>query len=172
MNIFGRKSVKEINSNDITSIFKLISILLLLCGFCHANCLEKISAKYSISEKLLWSIAIVESGVNPLAIGPINTNGTTDFGLMQINSSWIPKLEEYGIHKEDLFKPCVSVEIAAWVLAQNISTYGNTWQAVGAYNSVKLSSQIKYVDKVAKIFRNIRLEDIRNKYLQIAEGLK
>ena len=56
MNIFGRKLVKEKNRNDITSIFKLISILLLLCGFCHANCLEKISAKYSISEKLLWSI--------------------------------------------------------------------------------------------------------------------
>ncbi len=41
----------------------------------------------SIFSELLRSIAEAESGLNPAAINR-NSNGTYDFGVMQINSSW------------------------------------------------------------------------------------
>jgi len=54
---------------------------------------------------------------------------------MQINSSWLPKLRKYGIGVNELFDPCTSIQVGAWILAQNIQRLGHSWEAVGAYNS-------------------------------------
>jgi len=118
----------------------------------QASCLEVIASKYGVPPKVLLSIAIAESGANPHAIGSMNANGTIDMGLMQINSAWLPRLKEFGIKKTDLMKPCVSIEVAAWLISQNINRYGNTWKAIGAYNSGNIKYQALYIKRVADVY--------------------
>lgn len=88
-----------------------------------------------IDPALLKSIAIQESGLNLNAVNRSNKNGTVDHGPFQINSSWLPTLKRHGITVAQLYEPCPSAYVAAWLLADAISRFGPTWRAVGAYNS-------------------------------------
>lgn len=122
-----------------------------LIAFAHSSasafCFAEASARYGVPQWLLEVIAEVESSNNPKAIGQ-NTNGTQDIGLMQINSWWLPKLAKHGITRQDLFNPCTSVNVGAWILAENFKRHGMVWKAVGAYNAVTPAKQEIYVGKV------------------------
>ena len=120
------------------SIFLFPSLLL-------SFCFEEAGAEYGISPQLLWAIAKKESGFKPHAIN-YNSNGSFDFGLMQINSSWYDKLGHDRWMM--LGDACFNVKTGAWVLAQCISRYGNTWDAVGCYNSSKKSTRIRYANSI------------------------
>ena len=101
-----------------------------------ADCFEKYGAMYDVSAPLLRAICFTESGNNPNAVNANNSDGTIDYGLCQVNSWWLPRLEKYGITKEVLLKePCKNIEVSAWILAQNYETSGEGWLAVGAYNA-------------------------------------
>ena len=124
-----------------------------LCAALPAHaCWDEAAARYHLNSAVLYAIAQTESSLNPLAVGQ-NPNGSRDIGLMQINSAWLPKLAEYGISERDLFQPCTSIHVGAWLLARNIYRYGYTWEAVGAYNAVSPSKRSAYVKKVQ---RNLR----------------
>lgn len=114
--------------------------------------------EYGVNEYLLYAIAKTESSLNPKAINR-NKNGSYDVGLMQINSSWFPTLRKFGIAEEDLYDPCVSIHVGAWILADNMRRLGNSWNAVGAYNSSKPDLRVKYAQKV---YRNIPAEVLVN----------
>lgn len=114
-------------------------------------CLQAASTKHGIAYPLLRAIAETESSFNPNAVRrPFTAGGneTTDFGLMQINSGWLPMLAKHGISEKDLFAPCVSADIGAWILAQNFKSLGVTWEAVGAYNAVTPWKRVRYSTKV------------------------
>lgn len=112
------------------------------------DCIQEASHRYSVDANLLKAIGAVESGFNPGAIGK-NTNGTEDLGIMQINSSWLPRLSKFGITRDKLLnEPCTNIHVGAWILADNIRRLGPTWNAVGAYNAVTVSKREKYVHKV------------------------
>ncbi len=113
---------------------------------------EAISVRWGVSPFILYSIAKTESSLNPRAVNKANANGSEDVGMMQINSFWFPKLASYGISRNDLFDPCVSLEVAGWILSQNMDRHGNTWKAIGAYNAVTPSKQLKYAERV---FQNL-----------------
>lgn len=113
-------------------------------------CFASAAQRYQVWEGLLRAIAYVESGMNPKALGK-NPDGSEDIGLMQINSRWLPVLAEHGLRREDLFDPCVSAHVGAWILAQNIARHGNTWRAVGAYNAASESKRLKYVRRIASV---------------------
>lgn len=121
---------------------------------------ESVGAKYNIHPALLYAIAKTESGLRPNATGPRNANGTYDIGMMQINSSWLPTLAKHGITERHLYDPCVSLDVGAWVLAQNMSKLGNSWNAVGAYNAVTPSKRVTYAQKV---YRNIPAPYLANR---------
>lgn len=91
-------------------------------------------------------MASVESQFNPLAIN--KNSDTSDFGIMQINSSWLPKLEKYGVKKDDLFNACTNIQVGAWILSENIARLGSNWNAVGAYNAKSIDKRKIYVSKV------------------------
>jgi soluble lytic murein transglycosylase-like protein len=114
-------------------------------------CWEEAGAQYQVHPYLLYAIAKTESGLNPRAINR-NKNGTYDIGLMQINSRWLPTLRRHGVDEKQLYEPCTSIRVGAWILAQNIQRMGNTWEAVGAYNSSKPSLQLKYA---LRVYRNM-----------------
>jgi len=99
------------------------------------HCFDTAAERFGVNSTILRAIAYTESRMNPAAIGPTNRNGTYDIGLMQINSIHLPELESFGIKKSDLLNPCVSIHVGAWVLSKKVQRYGNTWNAVGAYNA-------------------------------------
>lgn len=112
-------------------------VLTLLCLTCtaQANCWQLAASRYHVDPLLLYAIAKVESGLNPDARN-INTDGSQDIGLMQINSRHLPALAAFGITERHLLQqPCTSVMVGAWILAGFIREKGYGWQAVGAYNA-------------------------------------
>ncbi|WP_229632083.1 lytic transglycosylase domain-containing protein [Pseudoduganella violaceinigra] len=112
-------------------------------------CWEEAAQWYRVNPYLLYAIAKTESGLNPAAINR-NKNGSYDIGLMQINSSWLPTLRKHGVQEKDLYDPCTSIQVGAWILSQNMQRMGVTWEAVGAYNAVSPEKRIKYAKKVQK----------------------
>ena len=113
---------------------------------------EEAGQKYNISPVLLWAIAKVESGFNPVALNR-NSNGTYDYGVMQINSSWHGQLGKD--HWAKLNDACTNVHTGAWILAQNIKSHGYTWEAVGYYNARNPAKRAAYVEKVKVVVKNI-----------------
>jgi soluble lytic murein transglycosylase-like protein len=129
----------------VTLSICLVVAGLLVCGSAFAFCFDQAGSAYGIHPSILWSIAKVESNFNPYAIN-YNSNGTYDYGLMQINSSW------YKVIGHQLWSglsdPCTNVFVGAWVLAQCIQKYGYTWDAVGCYNTSNPKKRNKYARKV------------------------
>lgn len=122
--------------------FFIIAILFFLSFSVKAFCFNEAGKKYKIDPALLKSIAIHESSLNNKAINNNkNKKGktlSTDYGLMQINSIHIPGLIKKGIikSKDDLLnKPCLNIQIGAWILAQHLQKCGVNWRCLGSYNA-------------------------------------
>lgn len=134
-----------------------ISICLFFLTFnVYADCWGYASKKYGIETRLLQSIAQVESGMNPKALGK-NNNGTKDYGLMQINSSHLKHLKDRGISASMLRQdPCISILVGAFILKDMVKIYGYGWEAVGAYNAglskYRGSMRLSYARKVWNIY--------------------
>lgn len=129
--------------------YALLWVFLLPC-VCFGFCFEDAGRLYAISPLLLETLAKVESNLNPNAINK-NANGSVDIGLMQINSTWMARL---NCRAEDLLtNPCTNVMTGAWVLRHCLDIYGYTWQAVGCYNARSAGKKINYAWKV---FRQLR----------------
>ncbi|KVT90665.1 lytic transglycosylase [Burkholderia ubonensis] len=104
-------------------------------GAAAQDCFTKAGERHGIDPLLLAAIAKVESAMNPRAMNH-NRNGTYDIGLMQINSSHLPRLIKVGVtHKRLIDEPCTSIDTGASILAGFIERHGYTWNAVGAYNA-------------------------------------
>jgi hypothetical protein len=83
--------------------------------------------KYALPAKVFSYIAWRESRCNPGAVNAkwengkivwtLNSNGSYDSGLLQINSSWFKTLrEQFGYDPEDLMNPAVNALFASWIL--------------------------------------------------------
>lgn len=121
----------------------------------NMNCWGLASARYDLNPYLLYSIALVESAMNPHAISRPNSNRTHDIGLMQVNSAWLSseRFRQAGITQEDLRNPCINIHVGAWVLKSNINSMGYNWQAIGAYNAWKnRDAQLRYANKVYTMY--------------------
>lgn len=115
-----------------------------------ADCFDDAASYHHVNPVILRAIAIVESGGNPNATNQ-NANGSVDMGEMQINSIHLPELARYGMGTADLFDGCKSVYTGAWILRQAIDRYGNTWAAIGAYNSSTPYYRDRYAAKVRSV---------------------
>jgi len=123
-----------------------IALCIVLLPFSASSmCFEEAGRGYSISPALLYAIAKVESNLNPGAVNR-NTNGSYDYGLMQINSGWYATL---GRDRwERLSDACYNVHVGAWILRQCIDKYGYTWDAVGCYNASSKPKRTAYAWKI------------------------
>lgn len=116
---------------------------------------DRSAKKYGLDPVLLYSIALVESQANPSAIAT-NKNKSIDHGAMQINSVHLPALARFGIHRGDLFNPCVNVDVGAWILRQCFDRWGVTWDGVGCYNSSNQPHRRIYAEKVERKYARLK----------------
>ena len=136
--------------------FIVLSLVLVITSAAHTFCFEEAGETYNINSDLLKAIAFIESSYQPHAVNRSNKNGSYDFGLMQINSSWAKKIG-YDLWME-LANPCQNVMVGAWILAGCIERHGYTWEAVGCYNTPDPRKQVKYITKVRKALREVMLK--------------
>lgn len=124
----------------------------LLCAapLARADCFEEAASYQHVNPWVLRAIAWQESRGRADAIHR-NNNGTIDYGRMQINSIHLRRLSSYGISRDALMHPCVSVYVAAWRLREMTNKYGNTWAAVGAYHSETPAERDKYAHAIHAI---------------------
>ena len=110
-----------------------------------AFCFDEAAREHGMNANLLRSIAHVESNNNPTAVNH-NGNGTTDLGIMQINSSWVKPM---GLDSQELLKnPCYNVKTAAKILRKCMDKHGYTWEAIGCYNAFNPYSRTRYSWKI------------------------
>ena len=117
------------------------ALLLALATEAYPFCFEEAGAQYGINPQILRAIAKVESNFNPRAVNK-NSNGTFDFGLMQINSSWAATLGKERWNS--LGDACSNTKTGAWILSMCMNKYGYTWKAIGCYNSQTPGKRDKY----------------------------
>jgi soluble lytic murein transglycosylase-like protein len=120
------------------------------------SCWEEAASRHNLDPVLLYAIARVETGARSGVVSG-NTNGSYDIGVMQINSSWLPRLAKVGITAQMLRdKPCLNVKVGAWILSDTINRYGMNWRGVGAYNATTDWKRARYARKVAAELRRIQ----------------
>ncbi|MBY8606294.1 MAG: lytic transglycosylase domain-containing protein [Burkholderia sp.] len=133
----------------------LLALLPSLTPVAHAECFAEAAAYQHVNETILRALAWQESHDNVNA-KRVNTNGSIDYGLMQINSIHLTTLSTYGITSHTLMDPCASVYIAAWHLRKMMLKYGNTWKAVGAYHSQTPAERDRYAAQVRVIVQRMQ----------------
>jgi hypothetical protein len=114
---------------------------------------EEFCAKFDVPVKLAKAIAMQESSMNPWAVmdnatrrsfmfktreealkyanTAFSEKKSFDIGLMQINSTWLRKLE---VSPAEALEPRFNVLLGVGILALEIERHGLTWQAVAAYH--------------------------------------
>lgn len=127
-------------------LFSLTAALLTPEVMANNVCINLAAEHYNIPPALLDAIASVESKHDPRKVA-VNMN-SYDVGYMQINSYWWPLLKQHGVKINDLFHACTNIYWGAWILSQEISRYGLTWKAVGAYNAKTPEKQKIYAWKI------------------------
>jgi len=133
-----------------------IAIWALLSSQAHADCIAAAAAYHRIDIQLLQAIVMQESSGRAEAVNCANANASCDYGLAQINSIHLERLNRFGVSKQDLFNPCVSAYVGAWILGENFDRLGVTWDAVGAYNAASPAKRAAYANKIQAKLNAIR----------------
>jgi len=111
------------------------------------ECINQAAVNYHVPAALIISILGVEGG--RVGMAKPNTNGTYDYGPMQINSIWLTKIKPYGYTVEKVqYDPCVNVMVGTWILGTNIANSPDFWRGVGGYHSYTIPLNQAYQYKV------------------------
>lgn len=132
--------------------------MLLACAPAHADlgaCFEHAAQRRHLDVNLLLAIGHVESRYRPWEVNA----RTGAIGLMQIMPFHLKWLQRYGIERSDLLDGCTNINVGAFLLADFIRMYGNTWRAVGAYGAGiaadKEKARIEYAELVEHTYEQL-----------------
>lgn len=118
-------------------------------------CMIQAADHYQVPVPLLRAIQTVEGG--RIGMANRNTNGSFDYGLMQINSSWLDELRPYGYTAETLRNDgCANIAAGAWVLSWCFAQEQGYWEAVGCYHS---PTQWRAREYAWKVFRALKRQN-------------
>lgn len=115
----------------------------------NADCFDDAAHFQQVNPWVLRAIAAEESSFRP-SIVTNNTNRSVDRGLTGTNSVHLPELAKFGIGASDLFAPCKSIYVAAWLLKKKMNKHGNNYIAVGAYHSETPDKRDIYANKIRR----------------------
>ncbi len=117
------------------------------------ECINQAAVTYYVPAQVIISVLNVEGG--KVGMASPNTNGTYDYGPMQINTIWISKVAAYGYTQQQIqYDPCINVMVGTWILSNKIaetlaqSSGGGYWQGVAGYHSRTPSLNESYQNKV------------------------
>ncbi|WP_186436714.1 lytic transglycosylase domain-containing protein [Thiomonas delicata] len=115
------------------------------------ECFSHAAQTYGVNAKVLMAIAWHESHFLPWRVHR-NSDGSTDYGVMQINSRNLPAL---GLTTQTVMQPCTNILAGARLYGRAVRRYGNTWAAVGAYHSTTPALQQRYAQDIQQNFNVI-----------------
>lgn len=116
------------------------------------DCFAQAGQQYGVDPDVLIAIAWRESHFTAWK-SHRNTDGTIDYGLMQINSR---NLSALHLTPQSALAPCASILGAARLYSGEVRRYGNTWNAVGAYHSTTPALQQRYARDIWATYTVIR----------------
>ncbi|WP_333678127.1 lytic transglycosylase domain-containing protein [Dyella sp.] len=134
----------------------------------RADCIDEAAYYHQVHPYVLRAIAYQESQMRA-DVTHVNTNRTTDYGVMGINSVHLSELSGFGIAREQLLDPCVSAYVGAWYLRRKMEKYGNSWRAVAAYHSETPDIGAAYVVKIQGLLTTWGVPDPETPDLSIAK---
>jgi hypothetical protein len=125
------------------------------------TCMALVASLYNLPPRVLPSIHAVEGGA--VATVHLNTDGTEDLGLMQINTRWLPFLSrytqspEYVVRQNLLARACYNIAAAGLIMRIYLDeTKGDLMRAVGNYHShtpsLNQAYQAKVMQSAARLF--------------------
>jgi soluble lytic murein transglycosylase-like protein len=123
-------------------------------------CFEKAGKLYGIPPRLLEAISWAESRHVPDALN-LNSNGSMDFGHMQINSLWVSEIGDTYLELDD---PCFCTQVAAYILSGCIEKYGCDSDALSCYNSGRPLNKLKG-DLKKRVQKYVRM--VESRYLKL-----
>lgn len=121
---------------------------------------KKYSEIYNVPFLLLKVIAISENSMMDPNLVRKNKNGTYDIGLFQINTAKITDKELKHIKKNDLKRPEVSTNVAAFILRKIIVKKGYSWETIGEYHSKTKEHKDNWLKRVKKNFKYLKKQEI------------
>jgi hypothetical protein len=125
-------------------------------------CLEDISRLFQVPLSMLLLVMDVEQG--KVGKESRNRNGSKDYGPMQINSVWLPKLQRLGI-TEDLLRDhgCVNAAAAAWLLRSHLIETRDPLKAISVYHSRRPDLKKRYLKTALDRARRLDVERTINR---------
>lgn len=138
---------------EIKSVKRALWVSGLLTTMCLASydpAFDDAARSFGLDARLLRRIAVIESGMNPGAVNR-NTNGSVDYGLMQINSIHLKRLAAIGVTKEALMDPQVNIYIGAMLLSSHIRKRGYNLDAIGCYHSANPVYKQQWLRRLGRV---------------------
>jgi soluble lytic murein transglycosylase-like protein len=145
-------------------VLGIILAILQNLAMASETCFESAGRTYNIDADLIRSIAWQESNFQVHAKN-INSDGSSDTGVMQINQIHYARLQKMGISEAQLgANGCLNVFVGTYILAEIFKQYGISWNAIGIYNagaSTKKSTTAQHRAQYASQI-NARLRAVRS----------
>jgi hypothetical protein len=106
----------------------------------YLACMELVASLYHLPPRVLPSIQMVEGGGT--GVMHVNTDGSQDLGVMQVNTRWIAPLARYTGRPPDAVRfrllndPCFNIAAAGAIMRVYLNQeQGDLMRAVGDYHS-------------------------------------
>lgn len=122
------------------------------------TCAIRAGKYYNVSPYLVQTLLKIEGGVKGSKVR--NTNGTYDYGPMQINTIWINELkrmENITVPENRLINDvCYNIHIGTWILSNKINEVdGDIWRGLGNYHSKTPKYHNRYLGHAKKAYSGL-----------------
>lgn len=114
------------------------------------RCILAASEAHRVPAMVLVILLRVEGG--SVGRASPNNNGTSDLGVMQVNTIWVPRMaarwrasatEAYNALRDNI---CANIEASAWILKQGMDeSRDDFWTGVGYYHSHNPEHRARYL---------------------------
>ncbi len=128
-----------------------------------AACVLIAAQTYQVPPGVMLGIMQVEGGRPGQEVR--NTNGSSDLGIMQINTVWLQalatkwKTDPATARRWVRDDSCVNVAVAGWILRQRISYTGSLWGGIAGYHSLTPGIGSRYAARVQAAMRRYNLSE-------------